>query len=452
MEKEKFDWNYYLEKYPFALPADPILADLYAFSREIKSVETDTTQSTNKHSNTFFMNGFGQISFMTPGCKLGQCSFCSYGAGKNPLMPLVVAHEMDKFTEEILNRDQETYAILLDSVGSILDKNEFSPECLEMVFKKLDELLLKVKTIEAVEFETHYQTLGSYDENGDYIASDAVNQLIAFKEKHPEIGTFVVELGFETSNGEVRDNLLFKHIDDETYKQSVELLHQHGIEVEANVMATLPFLSQKEQIAQSVSSVLKALKPYDKNEQPASERGYGIDSVTLFPLNVRKHTFCDYVFGIHDGLAEEKKKKTQTWMQKEFPIWSMVATLDAVYNEGEKVKKGYGEELLSRVSVAWFGGRQLSNDASEIYPKDWEITYDAFVEYRKNGMGGARPRAEIIKELSKHPKYLEFLESVKKENEDLPSYYDRATYLHELINTFGKPPIEQKKPKIRNGE
>ena len=180
---------------------------------------------------------------------------------------------------------QNIYSILLDSVGSILDYNEFPKECLDVVFEKLNELLDEIKNIQNVIFETHYQTLGSYDEKGNYVASNAIEKLIEFKNKHPEIGTFIIELGFETANSELRDTLLFKHLDDETYKKSVKLLKENGIEVDVNVMATLPFLSAKEQISQSSESILKALSPL-------SDNGYGIDCITLFPLNVRKHTFC----------------------------------------------------------------------------------------------------------------------------------------------------------------
>lgn len=424
-----------------ALPDHPVLADLYSLSRKIKGTEVNTTVSTafagaagkksNTYSNQFFMNAFGQISFMTPGCKIGQCCFCSYGASDIKLTPKMVAEEMDKFKYAILERQksgENVYAILLDSVGSILDKNEFSPECLEVVFEKLEELLAEVKLIESVSFETHYQTLGSYDERGEYVASNAVEQLIEFKNRHPEIGTFVVELGFETANSEIRDTLLFKHIDDETYKKSVELLHQNGIEVEVNVMATLPFLSQKEQIAQSSHSIIEALKPY-------SEGGYGVDAVTLFPLNVRKHTFCDYAFDVQDAFSKKSGTATPSWMQREFPIWSMVATLNSLIEAGR-------EDLLERVSVAWFGGRQISNDGSEIYPADWEITYDDFVMYRKN-LQGENSRLNIIKKLAKHPKFIQFMEQVKKDTEEQVEPIDKATYLHSLISQMDIPYEEQ---------
>lgn len=393
---------------------DKRLARLYALSQIIKRSEQNTTLSQievdgkktkNINSNQFFMNAFGQISFITPGCRLGQCSFCSYGAGKKNLTPKVVEEEMDKFIRAIFDRNLDTKeydvrAILLDSVGSILDYNEFSPECLDKLFEKLEELIFITNQmakdkgtakISSIGFETHYQTLGSYDENGNYTAKDAVQKLIEFKRQHPEIETFVVELGFETSNNAVRDNLLFKHIDDETYKKSVQLLHENGIEVEVNVMATLPFLTQSEQIDQSTKSIIDALTSYE-------DGGFGVDSVTLFPLNVRKHTFCEYAFNVQEDANAKNHTQSPDFMQKEFPIWSMVATLNNL------IEMGRGD-LLERVSVAWFGGRQLSDDGSEKFPEDSEITYDDFVEYRKNIPG---KRVEIIQKLAKHPKFLEF--------------------------------------------
>lgn len=440
------DWKYILsgEK---NLPQDETLKKLYALSRKIKSTELDTVKSEillsngerheNTYSNQFFMNNFGQISFITPGCKIGQCSFCSYGAKDVKLTPKIVSEEMDKFRDAILAKKragQDVYAVLLDSVGSILDKNEFPPDCLQELFVKLDQLLKEVKTIESVSFETHYQTLGSYDERGEYVASDAIERLIDFKSRHGEIQTFVVELGFETANGELRDNLLFKHIDDKTYKEAVELLHKNGIEVEANVMATLPFLTQREQIEQSANSIIQALTPY-------AEGGYGIDSVTLFPLNVRKHTFCEYVLNAQQQCCERQNTEPPQFMRRSFPIWSMVATLNALIESGHP-------ELLQRVSVAWFGGRGLSNDGSEVFPEDWEITYDDFVNYRKN-LQGENSRVNIIKRLARHPKYLEFIDAVRAEQDCELDYHERAEYVLDLIDKMNLPIPAEKNCKIR---
>ena len=415
-------WNGLIERYGhYAVPQNNTqLVGLYSLSRAIKSQEIDTTRNTSENANLFFMNGFGQISFMTPGCKLGQCCFCSYGGGIHNFTPEMVATEMDKFLNAIQNRDQPTYAILLDSVGSILDRNEFSTECLSAVFEKLNVILNEVKTIESVSFETHYQTLGSFDENGNFVASDAIGQLINFKKDHPNIGTFVVELGYETSNNEVRDNLLFKHIDDKTYKESVKMLHDNGIYVESNVMATLPFLTRGEQIEQSTQSIIDALTSYE-------EGGYGMDSVTLFPLNVRKHTFCDYVFGLQDKKNSEQGISSPAWLNNQFPIWSMVATLNQLIEMG----KG---DLLKDVTVAWLGGRQLSNDASEQFPMGWEKTYYDFIEYRKF----PEKRVEIIQRLASLDEYKEYMQSVQNEDlSNIPSIPERVEYIHNLVSEMG---------------
>ena len=227
-------------------------------------------------------------------------------------------------------------------------------------------------------------------------------------------------MGYETSNNEVRDNLLFKHIDDKTYKESVKMLHDNGILVEANVMATLPFLTKKEQIKQSSQSIIDALTSYEKG-------GFGIDSVTLFPLNIRKNTFCDYVFGLQDKKSIENNKVSPSWLNKSFPIWSMVATLNNL------IEMGQGD-LLKNVSVAWFGGRQLSNDASEIYPDGWEKTYDSFVEYR-----AATPerRIEIISDLAKTEEYKSFIDSAQQEDHEVPPIPERVDYIYNLINQVG---------------
>ena len=266
-----------LTKKQKGLPNDEILAGLYALSRVIKSRETSYVESkpqfedvedfhqkiygeTKLVANPFFMNAYAQLSFITSGCKLGQCSFCTYGANKCELTPEDVRVGMTAFLERFEIYEEQTgkkvYSVLFDAVGSILDSREFSPECLDVLFECLDEFLAKKDYIEEIGFETHYQTLGSLDENGNYNASYALQKLIEFKRKYADKKAFVIELGFESANPEIRNNIVFKPIDTNICKEAIDLLHQNGISVDLNVMATLPFLTKKEQIQSSAESII----------------------------------------------------------------------------------------------------------------------------------------------------------------------------------------------------
>ena len=417
------------------LPDDEVLAGLYALSRVVKRQENcyaDTSKLQSDEpswhqkifnkgklaANPFFMNAYGQLSFITTGCKIGQCSFCSYGANTKELTPDDIRVAMEEFINKIDEYEtvngQKIYSILFDAVGSIFDKNEFSPECLDVVFEYIEKLLKKKGYIEDIGFETHYQTLGSLDENGNYIASHAVDKLCEFKRKHGDKNAFVVELGFESANPEIRDNIVFKHIDDETYKKAIAHLHANGVMVDLNVMATLPFLTKIEQVESSAKSAISALTPQDKG-------GYGADNIVMFPLNVRENTFCKHVMDLYD--AEEQKNpnfKKPVWMTESFPIWSLVATLNTIVNSGHA-------DMLDNISVAWFGNRSV--ESTDVPPKDFEDTYPLFVEYRKN----KAKRVEIVKKLAQHPKFKEFLIEAEKEGRPDISIPDRAKEIYKFM-------------------
>lgn len=425
-----------LTKKQKGLPNDEILAGLYALSRVIKSRETSYVESkpqfedvedfhqkiygeTKLVANPFFMNAYAQLSFITSGCKLGQCSFCTYGANKCELTPEDVRVGMTAFLERFEMYEEQTgkkvYSVLFDAVGSILDSREFSPECLDVLFECLDEFLAKKDYIEEIGFETHYQTLGSLDENGNYNASYALQKLIEFKRKYADKKAFVIELGFESANPEIRNNIVFKPIDTNICKEAIDLLHQNGISVDLNVMATLPFLTKKEQIQSSAESLIEALTSQ-------SEGGYGADNVVFFPLNIRENSFCAHVMDLY---ADEEKNnpdfKKPVWINESYPIWSLVASLNAL------IESGHGD-LLEKVSVAWFGNRAI--EETDVFPKDYEDTYPFFVEYRKN----KEKRVEIIKKLTQHPKYKAFIQEAFSEEQPDLSVKERMEEVYAFLD------------------
>lgn len=404
----------------------------FDLARKIK--DSGIKPSEGKYANSFLMHGFAQLSFLTEGCRLGQCCFCTYGATNHEMNPTIVSKEMDKFSQEIDNHGQNIYSVLFDCVGSILDSKEFSPECFDMVLSKAEELIEKHPTIEELGFETHYQTLGTRYEDGTYATSEALDKIIAFKAQHPEIKTFIIELGLESANSVLRDNLLFKHINDETFGKAIDVLHQHGIIVESNVMATLPFLTKREQIEESVSSIIKALTPY-------SEGGYGVDKIVLFPLNVRENTFCDYAFKTADAYAEKHPEwERPSWLDTKFSIWSMVATLKIIADEHP--------ELLDKVGVAaWFGGDRVLSD-TDVQPDDWEKAYKLLVDLR--AAQTTEEKIKIINELASTKAYNDYMTNeVANEPPANMDYKERAKFIHGMIKEVNLPiksPCSSKTP------
>ena len=408
-------WNN-LRKNKKGLPNDEMLADLYALSRKAKVAEQ--TERPTYFAKPYYAGKFAQLTFITTGCKLGQCSFCSYGGNEKEITPEIVHEEMGRFSSEILSKflfGKPTDYVLFDALGSIFDPNEFSNECLDALFEDCDKLVRRAKTIKSLDFETHYQTLGTLDENGEFLESYALKKLVEFKNSHPEISTTVIELGFESANKEIRDNLLFKPIDDEKYKKAIDYLHQNGIEVFVNVMANMPFLTKQEQIDTSYESLLKVLD---------NENGFGAENVCLFPLNIRKNTFYSHVLDcVNKKEKQDKDFQRPVWLDEENSIWSMVATLKKVVDSGH-------EDLLDKINIAWFGGREVySND---VFPKDWEQIYDDLMMFRFN-LSGDNSRKNIVNRLAETDGYKSYMESVKKEKQTSLSYRERAEYLHDFL-------------------
>ena len=127
---------------------------------------------------------------------------------------------------------------------------------------------------------------------------------------------------------------------------------------------------------------------------------------------------------ISKKLEKQYGTETPTWLKYQNPIWSLVATLNTLIENGH-------EDLLSKVSIAWYGGRGIYND--DIFPQDWEEIEEKLTQYKAN-LSGEKSRVNIIKSLIEYPGYKNFMEKTKNEKQTNLSYRERAEYLHNMIN------------------
>ena len=96
----------------------------------------------------------------------------------------------------------------------------------------------------------------------------------------------------------------------------------------------------------------------------------------------------------------------------------------------KKVVDSGHEDLLDKINIAWFGGREVySND---VFPKDWEQIYDDLMMFRFN-LSGDNSRKNIVNRLAETDGYKSYMESVKKEKQTSLSYRERAEYLHDFL-------------------
>ena len=214
---------------------------------------------TNKKFNTFFDGKVLQICFYSKGCRFsrnGNCIMCDYGKSrKENLKPNDIKKIMRKaFT----NFKQQPKVLLLNSLGSVLDELEMPRENIIVLLDEISKI-----NINTIIFETHYSSI-----------NEDILKLIKHKLSKKQIE---IELGFESSNPEYRKNYLNKIIDNNQFVEKVNLIKSYGFAVETNVIFGMPFLSTKEQIKDTVQSIIWCFQN-------------NIDGVNLFPMNIKPYT------------------------------------------------------------------------------------------------------------------------------------------------------------------
>ena len=279
----------------------------------------------DKLYSTFENNGVFQICFKSRGCSnylAGSCIMCDYGLGTN-----ITKEELEfAFDKAISESKQDIKILLLNTYGSILDTNEISNECFIALLDKL-----KKSNIKRIIFETHYNTITK-------------DKLKLIKEKLKD-KTICFELGFETSNEEIRENNLLKKIDNEKFKETIKIIHSFGMGVIVNLLVGIPFLTQKEQIEDALNSIEWCIS----ND---------VDEIDLFPINVKPYTLLKELYDSNEYDVVSH--------------WLLVEVLNRIPLKD-----------LSKIYLAWYGNRELeySNGEHSIFPKSCELCHDSLMRF-----------------------------------------------------------------------
>lgn len=155
--------------------------------------------------------------------------------------------------------------------------------------------------IDTIVFETHYLTVSK--EILDKIKKALVDKDVA------------IELGLESSNKTILEQCLNKPIDLNVFLQKVDLIHLYKMSVTANVFLGAPFLTIKEQIEDSLQTIIWAFEN-------------GIDNVVIFPANIRKNTLIEFLYNNNHfqklsywSLFEVVRLIPQNYQTKVFLSW-----------------------------------------------------------------------------------------------------------------------------------
>ncbi len=236
------------------------------------------------------------VCLNSPGCryrKSGSCTMCDYGQGN-----LLTEERIRDILPHIKEATEGMQSILIGTLGSVLDSEEISRKCLEIVCDMLNKL-----SIETIIFETHYTMID--------------DQICQWLKCHLPQKDIVIEVGLESVDSIIQEKCLNKKIDIEVLKSKIELLHAYGMSITANVFLGAPFLTVGEQIEDTENTIRWAIDN-------------GIDSVVVFPANIRENTLLDVLY------KNEKYFPIQHWA-----IFELLCRIPLNY--------------LNRVYLAWYG-------------------------------------------------------------------------------------------------
>ena len=92
-----------------------------------------------------------------------------------------------------------------------------------------------------------------------------------------------IELGFESASSEIREKALLKFIDNNLFIEKIKLIHQFDFFATTNVLLGIPFLTQKESLDDTLSSIHFLINAAN------------VDEVVVFPLNIKKNTLLEAI-------------------------------------------------------------------------------------------------------------------------------------------------------------
>lgn len=208
---------------------------------------------------------FLHICFNSPGCRyreIGSCTMCDYGQGTK-----LTESRLKLILPEIKKAADGMQSILIGTLGSVLDSAEISLVCLELICDMLNEL-----PIRTIIFETHYTMVN--------------DSICCWLTEHLPKKDIVIEVGLESVDAFVQEKCLNKAIDLHILESKIQILHHHGMSITVNAFLGAPFLSAAEQLEDTVKTVQWAFR-------------HMVDSVVIFPANIRTNTLLDLLYQNH---------------------------------------------------------------------------------------------------------------------------------------------------------
>lgn len=242
---------------------------------------------------------FAQVWFATRGCswdRRGTCTMCNYGTG-----PDIDDDTMVGYVHEALSSiDYGTGALAelyVSPSGSLLDRVEVPDGALRRIIDLVAEV-----PVPRFGFETRPETI-------DPVTLEMIRNRLPDKDVN-------IGIGLETINPMTAACLVNKTMVAERVVETIDVLHDHGIELYANVCVGWPPLTPMESVRDALTAVRWALD-------------LGIDQVIVFPLHAKRATI--------PGFLHERGLHTPP------SLWQLVDLVTAL-----------PPDRLDRVTITWY--------------------------------------------------------------------------------------------------
>lgn len=220
------------------------------------------------------------IIFRTRGCSWALQSGCAMCGYFNDSLWKNVSDSdiLKQFDTAMRNYSGEKFVKIFTS-GSFFDDKEIKPNVRNKILQKLFETAEKV----------------SVESRPEYITDKTMSEIKdGFQKK-----TFEIGIGLETANDFVREHAISKGFSFADYEKATRILKKNNIKLKSYVLIKPPFLTEKESIEDSLSTVDK-IKTYT-------------DIVSFNPTNVQRNTVVEYLW--------KRKQYRPAW------LWSVVEVL-----------------------------------------------------------------------------------------------------------------------------
>ncbi|MFI7003456.1 hypothetical protein [Nocardia sp. NPDC050175] len=258
---------------------------------------------------------YAEAWFPTKGCfwdAMGHCTTCNYGVSVE-----VSPDQMVRAAEIAVDSLAPSTRTLWISAFDTLHDREVPPATRREIFA-----VLARSPVDTILTEAHPAS----------VRSEKVQECVELLDGR----TFGIQLGVETMDEFIRYACVNKPYSNTLLARAVDVIHDSDAVAYANLIAGIPFLTEREVVAQTALSVRQAIS-------------IGFDQIVLFPNHVKEHT-------IAFALAESNRYSPPD-------LWTIRDVLAAV------------SDLVSEIHLAWLdlkphpGAAEVSFEPSRVSTK-----------------------------------------------------------------------------------